>query len=264
MMSVKSDNKKYVIRSYQFGYNDECLYVEGNRIKSIFTDKETAEKQYKKLEIKAARAFILNDVEEFFDGDDKALKACSKLVMETCGIQILDDSGYLKSGTELPEEMSNDDVLKFVDIADMHSYQLLAFDINQTFYAIWLPKKNSYYMLPSEDMDYFLYEKSKVEIMKTISDLAEDTKWDHVTIRGSLEEISHTPVLLEKLIAQEKKLSYSGKNLKLSGIKSVAYKALNELLLKPLFEIKELSLDEVMKIEKKQREDFMRENGWDE
>ena len=28
--------KKYVIRGIVFGYNDECFYVEGNRIKSTF------------------------------------------------------------------------------------------------------------------------------------------------------------------------------------------------------------------------------------
>lgn len=265
MSDVKPNNKKYVIRGYQFGYNDECFYVEGNRIKSTFTNKKSAEKRYKSLEVKAAREFNLNEIEGLFDGDDKTRKACNTFVMETCGINIVDDKGYIEWGVKIPAEMSDDDVLKFVDIADMHSYQLLAFDVNEKFYALWMPNKKSYYLAPSEDMEHFVYEESTAEIMKIVSDIAEDTKWYPIKIKGSLEKISHSPLLLKKLIAQEKKIQYLEKKqiLKLSGISKKSYIALNALLLKPLFEIKQLSLEDVMVIEKKLMKEYMRECGWE-
>jgi len=266
MTYIKSNHKKYVIRGYQFGYNDECFYVEGNRIESTFSDKALAEKSYQALEVKAAREFDLNEVEGLFDGDDKVRKACNEFVQEKCGVQILDDDGYIKWGTRLPKDMTDADVLKFVDIADMHSYQLLAFDADKKFYALWIVGEKNYYLAPSEDMESFVYEESRAEILKTVDDIVDYNDWNPTTFKGSLEKISHSPKILERLIAKEKKLNYSEKKqqLKISGSRSALYIALNELLLNPLFEVRQLSLEEVMVMEKKLEEEYMKEWGWDD
>ena len=252
MNDVNSKNKKYVIRGYQFGYNDECFYVEGNRIESTFSNKALAEKTYKELEVKAARDFDLAEVEALFEGDEEKLEACNQLVMESCGIQILNEDGYIQYDTYLPEQMSNDDVLKFVDIADMHSYQLLAFDANQKFYAIWIPEENSYYFSASEYMENFVYEENQDDLMEIIEDIIYYNDWNPSTFKGTLEEISHSPNLLKHLIKNNKKINYSEKTqvLKVSGSNPKPYIAVNELLLNPLFEIHSLSLEKVIEIEK--------------
>ena len=261
MSYVNTNNEKYVIRGYQFGYNDECFYVEGKRIESTFSDKALAEKSYKALEVKAARDFDLNEVEGLFDGDDKRRKACNQFVMDTCGIEILDEDGYIKWGIRLPEKMSDDDVLKFVDIADMNSYQLLAFDANKKFYAVWIPKEDGYYLSASEDMDHFVYEENQDDLIETIEDIIDYNDWNPSTFKGTLEEISHSPNLLKHLIKNNKKINYSEKiqTLKISGSRPKPYIAVNELLLNPLFEIHSLSLQKVIEIEKKLKEDYIRE-----
>ena len=71
-------NKKYVIRGNCFGYNDECFYVEGNRIQSTFTDKEEAEATYRQLEVAAAREFDLSEAESIFDAEEKFLNKLDK------------------------------------------------------------------------------------------------------------------------------------------------------------------------------------------
>ena len=261
MTYIKTNNKKYVIRGYQFGYNDECFYIEGNRIESIFTDKVLAEKSYRALEIKAARAWDLSEVENLFDGDDKIREACHQFLMEKYNMPLLTDDGFIEWGTHLPREMSDTDVLEFIKLADMHSYQLLAFDNEKKFYALWLPKENNYYLEATEGMEYLVYEESEADLLKIIKEIIDYNGWNPTVLKGTLAEISHSPNILEYLIKKENKISYLSdeKMLKVSGSRPAPYIALNELLREPLFEIHQLSLEEVVKIEKKLEGDYLKE-----
>lgn len=253
--------KKYVIRGYEFGYNDECSYVEGNRVKCSFIDKELAESVYESLEIKAARRFDLSEVENLFDGNDHLLKKCDQFMFVTCGVRLLNNEGYIERGLYLPKNMRDDDVLKFVEIAQMHSYQLLAFNNSPSFYVLWIPKENTYASYQTEGMKYLHYANSKLELQSGMDDMIEDNGLNPLVIKGKLNEISDTPVLLERLVDQNKKISYSEKNetLKVVGYEPAPYFSVNPLLKKPLFEMHKISLEELMALEKK-----LAESAWEE
>jgi hypothetical protein len=200
----------YVIRGYQFGYNDECLYVEGNRIESMFPDKQQAEMAYKKLEIKAARGFSLSDVETIFESEQSFLTTLDQFVVDTCGEHILEGDN-IKYGAMIPDKMKDDDVLTFIKMAEMQSYQLLAFDNDEKFYAIWLPEEKTYAIESSEDLGSLIYAKSKQDLQPYISDLIDYEDWNPTIIRGKLTELSPSPVLLEHVIKREKSVHYSEK-----------------------------------------------------
>ena len=250
--------KKYVIRGVVFGYNDECYYVEGNRIQNTFSNKKKAEKKYRKLELAAARDFEISEAESIFDADAELLQKLDKIVMDACGKSIL-DGDFVERGIRLPKKMDDESVLKFVEMADMHSYQLLAFDEDKKFYALWLPEEDTYATTASEGIDSLIYTDTKKELMPEVEDLIEMNEWNPTIIKGKLSDISHSPLLLEQMIKREKKMSYNEKThaLKISGNKSSTYMVANELLSKPIFEIRELSIDEISDIEAQIYKDYI-------
>ncbi|MCK5810882.1 MAG: hypothetical protein KAH00_07310 [Cocleimonas sp.] len=250
----------YVIRGYQFGYNDECLYVEGNRIDSMFPDKQQAEAVYKKLEVKAARGFNLSDVESIFESEPSFLTQLDQFVGETCDEHILKD-GHIEYGVMLPKKMKDDDVLTFIGMAKMQSYQLLAFDHDEKFYAIWLPKEKTYATEISEGLGSLIYEQSKQDLTPHICDLIDYQDWNPTIISGKLSDISPSPVLLEHIINRDKSVHYSEtkQTLKISGYKASTYMSINSFLSKPFFEIKALSIHEIKEIEKELGNKYMKE-----
>jgi hypothetical protein len=252
----------YVIRGHQFGYNDECLYVEGNRIESMFADKQQAEVVYKKLEIKAARGFNLSDVESIFESEPSFLTQLDQFIVETCGEHILEGE-RIEYGVMLPKKMQDDDVLTFIDLAKMQSYQLLAFENDKKFYAIWLPKEKTYATEISEGLGSLIYEQSKQDLTPYISDLIDNQDWNPTIISGKLSDISPSPVLLEHVINRDKSAHYSEtkQTLKISGYKASTYMTINPFLSQPFFEIKEFSIHEIKEIEKQLGNEYMEEWG---
>lgn len=249
--------KKYVIRGVVFGYNDECFYVEGNRIKSTFTDQKEAEATYRTLELSAARAFDISEAENIFEAESTLLQQLNQLVVDACGTSIL-EGDYVERGTQLPEEMDDDSVLKFVEMAGMHSYQLLAFDEDKKFYALWLPEEKAYATMPSEDIESLIYAETKKELLPEVEELIDYNDWNPTIIKGKLSDISHSPLLLEQIIKRENKLTYNEKTqeLKISGKKASTYMITNQFLAKPMFEVRELSIDEIGEIEAAIYKDF--------
>ena len=64
----------YVIRGYRFGYDDECFYVCGGYINSIYHDQKQAETKYQELEVKYLRNANLSELEQFFDAESDYLQ----------------------------------------------------------------------------------------------------------------------------------------------------------------------------------------------
>ena len=242
--------KKYVIRGVVFGYNDECYYVEGNRIQSTFTDQQEAEATYRALELSAARAFDISEAENIFEADSSLLQQLNQLVVDACGTSIL-EGDFVERGMQLPKEMDDETVLKFVEMAGMHSYQLLAFDVDKKFYALWLPEEKAYATIPSEGIESLVYAETRKELLPAVEELIEYNEWNPTIIRGKLSDISDKPLLLEQIIKRESKLNYNEKTkeLKISGKKASTYMITNQFLAKPMFEVHELSIDEIGEIE---------------
>lgn len=132
----------YVIREKYFGYNDEVFYVAGNRIANVFEDKQQAEAVYKQLEINGARDFALYEVESLFDADETLLKKLDDFVLSRSGDHIYQD-GEVSRDT-LPASLSDEDTFEFIQLANMQKFQLVQFEHEAKFYALWSVKQQKW------------------------------------------------------------------------------------------------------------------------
>ena len=240
-------NPVYVIKSYQFGYNDEYFYVCGSNIHSTFTSFDEAQKQYRQLEVQAARKIEnLAEVASLFESTEEFRQKLSAFVESKTGTPLNLEEPW----QGLPSSLSDEDLLTFVEMADMHSYQLLSFDEVPKFYALWFPKDNRYHIIDDEYSSSLVYSPSRDELLKELDDLIYD--WQNYSLQGELKDLSETPLLLEKLIKTSPQISYDDDNkiLTIKGRKKSPYLELNAILKEPFFEIRELSLEEVIQMEK--------------
>lgn len=247
-------NSTYVIRNYQFGYNDECYYVCGSRINSIYQDKQQAKKDYKALQVQYIRNTQLSDEGSIFDAEEGLIEKLNNFVFEKTGKYLCDkESDYLEYDAEIPSKMSDDDIFEFGKIADISAYQLVSFDDKAIFYALWDTEKQDYQYDYDECYKGLSYNRSQEEVIEKLEDWIYEKDWaDKLTLEGSLEELSSSPTLLAQLINTNKRILYQEKNSQLivKKIKPADLAALNELLSKPLFEVRELTPDEIIKLEK--------------
>ena len=253
-------NQTYVIRGYHFGYNDECFYVCGSYIKNIYHDKEEAEQTYRALEIEYLRNANLCELGNIFDAEDNLLQQLDEYVFAKTGVHIL-EKGYVEYGVSLPSQMSDGEVLEFAQLADIHAYNLVEFKERPVFYALWDSKEEQYQQEFDEYYTSLVYASSREATMKNLESLIEDKGWQTLKIAGTLDELSLHPLLLEQLIKTNKCFSYDVSQPALSINQAQAHElaALNELLKKPLFEVRELEPESIMKLEKKLGHDYYEE-----
>lgn len=242
--------KSYVIRGYHFGYNDEYLYVCGSAIRSVHQDKSVAEKIYRSLTIECVRSAELSEESSVFDASEEFINKLDAFVFDKTGVHIA-SYGCIEPGVQLPAKLSDDDVLAFAKLAEMSSYQLVEFDSEPVFNAIWNCKEQSYQMDYDECYEGMVYSSSQQETMGDLARLMEYNDWGDVKIKGNINDISDQPTILRALIDSNKCFSFKeGKqHLKLSKTKPEQFAALNELLKKPFFEIRKLTAQQIMEME---------------
>nr|WP_278395620.1 hypothetical protein [Acinetobacter venetianus] len=239
-----------MIREKYFGYNDEVFYVSGNRINKVFQDKEQAEAAYKQLEINGARDFALYEVESLFDADEALLKQLDDFVFSHCGEHIYQE-GEVSRDT-LPESLSDEDTFEFIRLADMHKFQLVQFEHEAKFYALWSVKKQQWVEEYDEFFTGLAYADQPEQLKTNVRAIFVDYDYEDIQLKGSLEDLSEQPVLLQALIKNSKALKYNNKSQTLTilqGWEEEGLYAVNSLLKQPLFEIKEISLEEIQTIE---------------
>lgn len=238
----------YVIRAKCFGYNDEVFYVAGNRIANVFSDKAQAEATYRQLEINSARDFGLYEVESLFDADEATLQALDAFVFERCGEHIYEDGEI--SDAPLPDELSDDDTFEFIQRADMQAFQLVHFETEPKFHALWINKTQDYLKIHDECFSTLAY----AETAEGLNDDVEIIFYEYespLVLTGALEQLSETPVLLQAAIDTHKKnAKYNASKQELT-IKhdTDTLLSINALLKEPLFEIRQLSIEEIQEIE---------------
>ncbi|MCH7311280.1 hypothetical protein [Acinetobacter sp. ANC 4805] len=241
----------YVIREKSFGYNDEVFYVIGHRMSNVFDNKKQAEAVYKQLEIKAARNFFLYEVESLFDADEALLKKLDDFVFSRCGEHIYQEGGI--SRETLPEGLNDEDTFEFIQLANMQSYQLIHFDQDIKFYGLWSVKKQAWVEEHDEFFAGLAYADQPEQLKTNVRTIFADYDYDDIELKGSFEDLSEQPVLLQALIKNNKALKYNNKSQTLTilqGWEEEGLYAVNSLLKQPLFEIKVIGLDEIQKIEK--------------
>ena len=191
----------------------------------------------------------LGETDPFFDGSEAFYKKVDKFLQDKCGktLSIMDDP----RDRFIPKELNDEDFMAFLDLCDLHAYKLTQFESDAAFLAIWLPEDDDYLKEFDECTAALVYEAT-VEDLKNEAGPLLECQWDgKIKIKGSLEEISHSPSLLQSLLGSEKSLKYdeAKKILSINPEKTKALFAVNEVLKKPLFEVRKLTLDEVKALE---------------
>ena len=250
----------YVIREKYFGYNDETFYVAGNRIANVFDNKQQAELAYKKLEIDGARDFALHEVESLFDADEALLQQLDDFVYSRCGEHIC-EAGDI-SDDVLPVSLSDDDTFEFIQLAGMQKFQLVEFENQVKFYGLWSVKKQRWVEEHDECFAGLIYSESLDAFKSKVEHIFADYDYSAIELKGSLEELSAQPILLQAMISAQSGLSYdeAKQTLVIDAWQDEALYAVNSLLKQPLFEIKEINLEEIQKIEK----DLAKQYSYDE
>ena len=240
----------YVIREKYFGYNDEVFYVAGNRIANIFEDKQQAEAAYKQLEIKGARDFALYEVESLFDADEALLQQLDDFVYSRCGEHICQEGDI--SDDVLPVSLSDDDTFEFIQLAGMQKFQLVEFENQVKFYGLWSVKKQRWVEEHDECFAGLIYSENLDAFKSKVEHIFADYDYSAIELKGSLEELSAQPILLQAMISAQSGLSYdeAKQTLVIDAWQDEALYAVNSLLKQPLFEIKEIGLEEIQTIEK--------------
>lgn len=244
----------YVLRSYCFGYNDENFYVCGWQVGEIFSDKEKAEVSYRELQLAYLRQLDLSEHESVFNGDQKYLQKIDRYLHEKTGKNVL-EGDYVDSQRELHTELSDDDLFAFGEFADMRAYKLIEFDDEPVFYALFDPREDEYVKYYDESFEGPVYGNSQDEINELIAEYAEDMDWE---AHGSVQELSDNPVLLQQLIDSSKGIKYENSEKRLylddPNVSNVA--AVNDLLRKPIFEIREMNTQAIKQLENEMMEDM--------
>ncbi|MFV5594675.1 hypothetical protein [Acinetobacter junii] len=250
----------YVIRAKYFGYNDEVFYVAGNRIANIFDNKQQAELAYKKLEIDGARDFALYEVESLFDADEALLQQLDDFVYSRCGEHICEEGDI--SDDVLPASLSDDDTFEFIQLAGMQKFQLIEFENQVKFYGLWSVKKQQWVEEHDECFAGLIYSENLDAFKSKVEHIFADYDYSAIELKGSLDELSAQPILLQAMISTQSGLSYdeAKQTLVIDAWQDEALYAVNSLLKQPLFEIKEISLEEIQKIEK----DLAKQYSYDE
>ena len=240
----------YVIREKYFGYNDEVFYVAGNRIANVFDNKQQAELAYKKLEIDGARDFALHEVESLFDADEALLQQLDDFVYSRCGEHICQEGDI--SDDVLPVSLSDDDTFEFIQLAGMQKFQLVEFENQVKFYGLWSVKKQRWVEEHDECFAGLIYSENLDAFKSKVEHIFADYDYSAIELKGSLEELSAQPILLQAMISAQSGLSYdeAKQTLVIDAWQDEALYAVNSLLKQPLFEIKEIGLEEIQTIEK--------------
>ena len=145
----------------------------------------------------------------------------------------------------------------------MQSYQLIHFDQDIKFYGLWSVKKQAWVEEHDEFFAGLVYADRPEQLKTNVGTIFADYDYDDIELKGSFEDLSEQPVLLQALIKNNKALKYNNKSQTLTilqGWEEEGLYAVNPLLKQPLFEIKEISLDEIQTIEKELAEQY----GYDE
>ena len=242
---------QYVIRSFEFAYNDEYYQTDGNLsyVKASYDTREEAEAALKKLNAEALRGGIDSDLgnyEPFYEASEELIAELNEFCLARCG-EPLTTSGYVES---IPEGLSDDDVCEIAKRTGLEAYRLVTMDTAQTYYAIWMMQDRSYL---SDYDEYGMVTKFHDESMDGLLN-----KVDYVlgkkfpqTLFGRLEELSDSPQLLQSLINQNVGIAYHDSTAQISinsGSEPKHLLALNALLKNPVFEIRELTFEQASKL----------------
>jgi hypothetical protein len=166
---------------------------------------------------------------------------------ERCGIELIEEG-------ELPPELTNKDVLDLAELLQIELYKALEINDNAQFYAVWISKDLSYFDYQySENFDDLVNKICESHTNFKIDSLFPKEGWKYIVLKGALEDISHSPDLLKKLIENNKRImTYSDEDMILRIEDGWYYInilfELNSLLKKPYIDVRKIDFQELIKM----------------
>jgi hypothetical protein len=135
----------------------------------------------------------------------------------------------------------------------MQKFQLVQFEHEAKFYALWSVKQQKWVEEHDEFFASLAYADQPEQLKTNVRTIFADYDYGDIELKGSFEDLSEQPVLLQALIKNNKALKYNNKSqtlIILQGWEEEGLYAVNPLLKQPLFEIKEIEIEEIQRIEK--------------
>lgn len=191
----------------------------------------------------------LGETNEFFDTDEALVERANSFIAEKCGRALFTDDD--RRGTFIPDELSDEDFMRFLAITGLSAYKLTKFEEEPRFYAIWLPEEEGYLTIDDESSVALVYGDSIPDLKREVGDELE-YRFDGELVRsGELEALSDNPAILNEFLAASRFANYdaTAKQLKIDTTDVDTLFSVNELLKPPLLDIRQLTVEEVMAIE---------------
>ena len=243
-------NIQYVIRQNDFAYNDEWFLthrITTGAIKAIYTDKAEAEQAYKSLVV---QGLYYDELSNFDIGngevDDDVYEKLKAFVLEKTG-----KSFHLGDG-EIPK-LNEDDAFEFAKLSGIVWYQLLEVDASQPCYVLWVHSEESYFTGYETGSIISSQDENFNDVSWESNIYAMDDEFEAL-MNKSLSELSDSPRLLKEFIEQTPDIRYDVEQdsivgIALDSIEFIQLKALNAFLKQPLFEVRQISLEELAELE---------------
>ena len=248
------DQKKYALRMKSFQYDDEFhnLYDCDSQLIGVFNHLDEATQLWHQLEHKMIKNRPLYNIREFFERPLAELQAFDLFVYERCAEHILDDEWVNEDSEHIVAKMNTKDVFDFVHMADIQSYTLVEYDESLPIFVRWLPGAQAYQASHDEGSGKAVFSAHTHQAL--IEQFAQDTDnaclehrlpttW---TLNGLLDEITHSPELLTSVLSSENldaQYDPIAQVLTINTWDTDTLKAIYPLLIKPVFEIQEVSVD---------------------
>lgn len=247
---MEQEDKVYILTYSGYQYNDEYYSPSyGGRICHLLYNRDEAIQVWKKLEIDFQHENRYNPL---------AFEECSGDI-NSLGLDF--DTIY---DNYHEHKLTDDEIFNVTVKLNRHIYELIEYPKDLKCYIAYFSDQNKY-SFSDETTEWdnqsnlhltFTHVTNSNACFISSKALCEKRP---ISLRGTFEELSDSPLLLERLIEQDKNLEYVIRTKCLNIIPNQnSINSLNALLKKPFFEIKCLSIEEIFKIEKQLNHDL----GW--
>jgi len=267
--------KTYVIQMKQYWYDDEGYHSTlGKRIHSVYKDKTEAHEMLTKLEAQFIREHNLSRVYDYSEpeGSLEEARHFAKSLDSIIDVDEVSVATWVKENSPYLEEK---DLLKFARLLDANAYTLLEFDTEPTFLAIWDQARKQYMSgLNSRCETTWLQYSESYDVIQGYLVANYFGGKEKLVRKGELEHLSKTPLILKSLVddvshwaiydENRKKLRFKKPNkvaLEKAGIEKAktfkhSFVTVNAVLKNKFSEVHELTLEQVLEIEKRLPSEF--------
>ena len=245
---------KYIIRLNNFSYNDEYYSTydpQLGHIQAIYDNKEEAEQAYKTLVVEAL--YQQDNLYEYNGDTELAQQAYQFVVDNNIEVELEDDEDLddLDEFETLPE-MSEDDAFKFAQESGLLWYQLIEFEDDQPMYILWSVEEQDY--LKGEYNNTFdSQDENFADLDSDCFDGLFEDYFEQNIFNENLDDLSESPELLKNLLPSIAAVTYDSDENSITEIDwddltFVQLKSINALLKQPIFEIRQVTLEQLHKI----------------